>query len=110
MDSLSLFTTLNTINNDINIKPQVIEDKDLEYNLNWKRQSKLPSEQKTPITDLNPTELKIYQLLLDNGKPTEIDHIAIKSQIPINQVTSILLALEFKNLIKHLPGKKYVPV
>lgn len=59
------------------------------------------------MKDLSDREEEVYSILAQNHNALEIDVIAIKSQIPINQVASTLLELEFKNLVKSLPGKKY---
>lgn len=77
----------------------------LMYNLGWD----IPSGDKTPpaTPDLPPEELKVYTLLKDENKPIEIDLISIKTQIPINKVASTLLNLEFQNLVRSLPGKKF---
>lgn len=55
---------------------------------------------------LSEDEKKIYELLRTQS-PIEIDQIAIQTNISINETASNLLALEFKNLVKNLPGKKY---
>lgn len=78
---------------------------DLIYHLGWELDGKIKEPQ--IAIDLEPAEEKIYSLLRENGKAIEIDQIAIKSQTPINHVASILLGLEFKNLVKSFPGKKY---
>ncbi len=77
---------------------------DLIYHLGWK----LTANEKDPIHThpLSSQEEEVYSLLVQNGG-LEIDVISLRSQIPINQVASVLLELEFKNLIKCLPGKKY---
>jgi DNA processing protein len=76
---------------------------DLIYHLGWDMDSKPPKT----APKLSDEEEIIYQLISSTGDSVEIDQISIKSQIPINRVASVLLALEFKNLIKSLPGKKY---
>ncbi|MEM0939338.1 MAG: DNA-processing protein DprA [Bacteroidota bacterium] len=78
---------------------------DLIYHLNWDVKSRNEDEQLLP--EMTPNERVIFDLLSQNNAPLEIDLIAIQSQIPINQVASHLLSLEFKNLIKSLPGKKF---
>ncbi len=78
---------------------------DLIYHLEWKINQIERSSRDLP--DLSAEEEEIYTLLLQNKKALEIDVIALRSQISINQVASILLGLEFKDLIKSLPGKKY---
>ncbi|MEP1097290.1 MAG: DNA-processing protein DprA [Cyclobacteriaceae bacterium] len=79
---------------------------DLIYHLGWELDGQADDPQ--PIPELEPAEEQMYLLLKESGKAIEIDKIALMSEIPINQVASILLSLEFKNLIKSLPGKKYV--
>lgn len=79
---------------------------DLVYHLNWDILEKSESSKEVP--ELAHDEQVIYDLLATDRKPIEIDLIAIKTQIPINLVASLLLSLEFKNLIKSLPGKKFL--
>ncbi|WP_424961789.1 DNA-processing protein DprA [Ekhidna sp.] len=78
---------------------------DLIYHLNWD----ITQEDHTPkvMPELTQEEQSIYELLSENRSPMEIDLIAMKTQIPINQVASHLLSLEFKNLVKSMPGKKF---
>ncbi len=79
---------------------------DLVYHLNWETEQE-KNEIPTQIPDLPADEERIFKLLKREGRPLAIDYISIQSQIPINQVASNLLSLEFQNLIKSLPGKKY---
>lgn len=79
---------------------------DLKYNLNWEELSDTP-EVKKELPELTDQERTVYDLIDGNNGPIEIDRLAIKSQIPINQMASLLLGLEFKNVIKSMPGKKY---
>ncbi|MEO9873038.1 DNA-processing protein DprA [Ekhidna sp.] len=78
---------------------------DLVYHLNWD----ISSTKETPkvLPELTQREKDIYDLLIENRSPIEIDLISLTTQIPINQVASHLLSLEFKNLVKSLPGKKF---
>jgi DNA processing protein len=78
---------------------------DLAYHLNWDAEAVKKAYEPPP--ELTADEQKLYSLIIEKGQPIEIDQIAILSQTPINQVASILLGLEFKNLIKSMPGKKY---
>jgi DNA processing protein len=79
---------------------------DIMYHLNWDTEEDQQKEA-APLPDLSEEESVIYQLLLGSREPLEIDLIALKSQISINKVASLLLTLEFKNLVKSMPGKKY---
>ena len=81
---------------------------DLIYHLNWDLSSSESNSK--PLPELSREEEDIYTLLSDSRSPIEIDLIAIKTQLPINQVASHLLSLEFKNLVKSMPGKKYTSI
>jgi DNA processing protein len=81
---------------------------DIEYIMNWDTtQSKKSTIPKIDITDLTPSEQKILLLFDDNKKELLVDDISWKSQIPISVLASTLLQLEFRGIIKSLPGKKY---
>lgn len=56
--------------------------------------------------DLSESEHKIYHLLRDSGE-LQIDPLAWKSQLHINELASVLLTMELRGLVKVLPGKKY---
>jgi DNA processing protein len=77
---------------------------DLIYQLGWDLEQ-APAQNTIP--ELSGDEEKIYALLRTEQKPIEIDLIAVKCQLPVNQVASHLLSLEFQNLVKSLPGKKF---
>ncbi|MEM9896410.1 MAG: DNA-processing protein DprA [Bacteroidota bacterium] len=79
---------------------------DLLYNLKWDEQLS-SSSAKEDLPELSYEENLVFDLLRNSNEPIEIDQIAILLTLPINQVASILLTLEFKNLVKSLPGKKY---
>jgi len=59
------------------------------------------------IIDLNPNESKIIEII--KKRPNiGLDTIVYESQIQLSLLASLLINLEFKGLIKSLPGKKYV--
>jgi len=75
--------------------------------LNWITSGETQAQKEVELSSLSDSEQKIIALLKNHGGPMEIDNLAIKSQIQINQLASLLLNLEFQNLIKSMPGKKY---
>lgn len=80
---------------------------DLVYILNWEvglKQSK--SIQKQLFIALEPMEQKVYDFLLKNGKEV-MDLIALECELPIYQLSSILLTMELKGVIRPLPGKLF---
>jgi DNA processing protein len=75
--------------------------------LNWdiKEKSKKPIQNQLFI-ELNENEQKIYDYLLKNGKQV-LDIIALDCNIPTYQLSSLLLQMEMKGILKPLPGKLF---
>ncbi|MCC9135418.1 DNA-processing protein DprA [Pontibacter silvestris] len=86
---------------------------DLVELLNWDLQDKaaaVPSA--SPIFDsseFNAEELKILQLLQQSQEEL-MDNLSWKTQIPISQLSSVLLGLEFKGMVRQMPGKRFMLV
>ena len=82
---------------------------DLKYQLEWepKGDSAKPD---VSIPELSDEEHSLISLLNEEKRSIQMDKLAIKSQVPINRVASALLSLEFKGLIRSLPGKKFQAV
>jgi len=75
--------------------------------LNWDIHQKPKKEiQKQLFVELNTQEQKIYDYLNMNGKQL-LDVVALECHIPLYQLSSILLQLELKGVIKPLPGKMF---
>ncbi|MEO9477664.1 MAG: DNA-processing protein DprA [Cyclobacteriaceae bacterium] len=81
--------------------------RDVVYQLNWDVETKTQIKKPKDFSHLTEEEQTICQLLQENGKGIAIDEIAWKTQISVNKLASILLALEFQGLLKSLPGSKY---
>ncbi len=81
--------------------------KDLADWLNWNTESK--SKVSKPTLDLSTftEEERIVLELLSSKGEMLIDDISWQSQIQLNRLSSILLNLEFANVIKQVPGKKF---
>ncbi len=60
--------------------------------------------QKRLFVELDAVEESIYKYLQSKGKQ-QLDVIAIECQIPIFKVSSTLLGLEMKGVVRNLPGK-----
>jgi len=80
--------------------------KDLVYLLNWDIHEKPKVIQKQLFIELDETEEKIYNYLLNEGKQS-LDMIALHCNFPIFKISSILLNLELKGVIKPLHGKLF---
>ena len=80
---------------------------DLIYMLNWDLDSeKSKPVQKQLFVDLDNDEQKIYDYLLKNGKEL-LDIIALECEFPVYKISSILLNMELKGVIRPLPGKLF---
>jgi DNA processing protein len=79
---------------------------DIEYFLNWKPEKSKPVIQQTLFSDLDETEKIIFELLSKQGELT-IDTICRILNIPVYKLSSLLLQMEFKGLLKCSPGNLY---
>lgn len=79
--------------------------KDIAYIMRW------ASEPKTQQLELNINLLPDETLLLDfirSSPQISIDTLLYKSKLNLSRLSAMLLNLEFKGLIKSLPGKNYI--
>jgi DNA processing protein len=79
---------------------------DIEYFLNWNRDKTKPPVQRTLFSDLDENEKVIYELLMQQNELT-IDSICRSLEIPVYRLSSTLLQMEFKGLVKCYPGNVY---
>ncbi len=80
---------------------------DFAESLNWKLgQYESPLLKKKITFDLLPEEQIVYDLLSQN-KEMHLDDLGWQSQLGVSRVAAVLLNMEFKNLLKALPGKKF---
>ena len=74
--------------------------------LNWDIEEKPKVIQKQLFVELNENEQKIHDLLHEKGQQL-LDVISLECNIPIYQLSSILLQMELKGVTKPLPGKMF---
>jgi DNA processing protein len=79
---------------------------DIEEITGWFNQNKPVLAMPEIATDLSKDELLVYELLQAHEE-LQIDDIAWRTKLPIQQVASILLNLEFQGLVKAFAGKKF---
>ncbi len=68
----------------------------------------LPATTARPLPPVTEEERRVYDAIRETETP--IDDIATKAELPSGTVSSILLRLELKRLVKQLPGKYFVKV
>jgi DNA processing protein len=81
--------------------------KDLQYIMNWDAGGKPVKAEPFSFEGYEPNEQTIIKTLLENKKQLMMDEIAWKTNLPISQIASLLLNLEFKGVIAALPGKVF---
>ncbi|NNG09398.1 MAG: DNA-protecting protein DprA [Arenibacter sp.] len=80
---------------------------DLVYMLGWEIEEKTTEPvQKQLFVELSETEKEIYDYLQQGGKQM-LDHIALACELPIFKVSSTLLNMEMKGVVRPLPGKLF---
>ncbi len=77
---------------------------DIEYIMGWQANEK--AVQKQLFVELTPDETIIDQIL-NTDQEMPIDEICRCSQMPVSKVSAILLQMEFKGVVKCLPGKLF---
>ncbi|HAP60172.1 MAG TPA: DNA-protecting protein DprA, partial [Cytophagales bacterium] len=59
------------------------------------------------ISQFSTPAQQLIKLMQKQPEGALLDDLSWKSQIPVNQVLSLLLELEFQGVVKPLPGKRY---
>lgn len=81
--------------------------KDLEYIMNWDPHVNPTKAETFVMNAYEPNEQTILRTLLENNKQMMMDDLSWRTNIPIGQLASLLLGLEFKGVVASLPGKMY---
>jgi len=84
--------------------------KDLEYIMNWTLTPNKSTKSKTKNIDVSEYEADeqiVLQILLEKNTPMMIDELTVKTALSPSILASLLLGLEFKNVVKSLPGKMF---
>ena len=91
------------------------EPQDLEQLLNWDaalhQSGKFKPTPSYSTDDFTPDEFALITVLAAaGGREEQMDELAWKAQLPIYAVASLLLALEFRGVVRAMPGKKFALV
>lgn len=82
---------------------------DFLYVMRWEEQIRERAVQKQLFTDLTEDE-KIIVDLLRQTEASHIDALCFQTRKPSSAMAALLLELEFKGLVRSLPGQQYVLV
>jgi len=77
--------------------------------MSWEKQnSGLSSNVQTALfLDLSDDEQQIVNLLRQNSEGIQLNELAIQLEKPVSKISSMLLEMEFKGVVKCLPGNLY---
>ena len=81
--------------------------RDLQYIMNWDLTVRKKKKTDLALDSFDVSEQVILKTLLESKGQLMIDELSWRSNLPISQLASLLLTLEFKGVIKSLPGKIY---
>jgi DNA processing protein len=80
---------------------------DIEYTLGWQQTSgKASAKQMTLFNDLSEEEQQIFTIL-QTQDTVGIDALAYRTNIAVGPLSALLIRMEFKGMIKNLPGNQY---
>jgi len=89
-------------------RAQLLESaKDLAYVLQWKKTESAAPQQRSLFVELSDDEKSLVRHFSIHKELT-IEKLAIETRLPVSRLSSILLNLEFKGMLKALPGSKYL--
>jgi DNA processing protein len=80
---------------------------DIAYIMRWEEIDTGKNIQASLFVELDETEQKIVDIIRVS-KEISIDNLTYKLNIPPSEVSSLLLTMEFKGIVRSLPGKKYI--
>ncbi|MDP4239280.1 MAG: DNA-processing protein DprA [Bacteroidota bacterium] len=93
-----------------NNKASLIETaEDLLKFMNWEKQDTAltPIVQTSLFQDLSEKEKELFSTLRQNPEGIQVNELAIQLEKPVSKISSLLLEMEFKGLVKCLPGNLY---
>ena len=91
-------------------KAQLIESgDDLIDALEWSKLHDKRTVQRQLFVDLTEDEQRILDHLR-TARESDVDQLSYQLDIPIHQLSTVLLELEFKGLVKSLPGNRYLAI
>ncbi len=72
----------------------------------------LPSadDQISVFPELNPREEAVYRVLVEHKPEVDIDSLYVLCEMPISELSTVLLGLDLKGVIKRMPGNKIAPL
>lgn len=85
--------------------------KDIEYIMNWTQdQLHKTAQLSLDLSDLDEEERRVLTIMRDKKRSLSMDELGFISGHSPGSLSALLLKLEFKNHVRSLPGRMYVPL
>ncbi len=84
----------------------ILSAQDIIKAMNWNTQARISAPQKQLFVELTSDEQKVLDLMSFNQE-ISMDALSVEAELSTSKTSSLLLNLEFKGLVKTLPGKQY---
>lgn len=81
--------------------------KDIEYIMGWDAAKPPRKKASATLEGYEPDEQIVLKVMIDKKANVLIDELSWKANLPVSQLASVLLGLEFKGIVKSMPGKQY---
>ncbi len=67
-------------------------------------------QEEKPLPKLSAKEDQVYQILIQNKPEIQFDTLILKTGFSVGELSTVLLSLELKNMVKKVPGNKIMPM
>lgn len=81
--------------------------KDLEYIMNWDAAKPQKKKASMSLSEYDDNEQTVLKIMINKKANVMIDELSWKANLPVSQLAGVLLGLEFKGVVKSMPGKQY---
>ena len=82
---------------------------DIARHMRWEEMDHQKTIQSSLFVELNETEKIVFDIL-KNSEGMQVDRLTYETKLSSSIAASVLLEMEFKGIVKSLPGKKYMLV
>lgn len=82
--------------------------KDIEYIMGWdSAEPQKKAKVSISLAAYDEHEQTVLKIMIDKKANVLIDELSWKANLPMSQLASVLLGLEFRGVVKSMPGKQY---
>lgn len=81
--------------------------KDVEYIMGWDAAKPQKKKAAMSLAGYEENEQTVLKIMIDKKANVLIDELSWKANLSVSQLAGVLLGLEFKGVVKSMPGKQY---